>query len=267
MTQAPLTVQPPLPLAVVRGKPMVELPADLYIPPDALEVILEAFEGPLDLLLYLIRRHKLDIVDLPVFEITRQYMDYIALMDQMQMELAGEYLVMAATLAEVKSRLLLPKPATEEGEEDDPRMVLIRQLQAYEVLKQAAEQMDQLPRLEREHWVAQAARAANLVPQVVPPQVELDELVSALRGMLAKAELFEQHQVAREALSTRERMSRILSQLGPERFTPFVALFTPEEGRAGVVVSFLAILELSKERLVEIQQAQPDSAIYVRARA
>ncbi|TKB49983.1 segregation/condensation protein A [Ferrimonas sediminicola] len=267
MSQAPLTVQPPLPLAVIRGKPLVELPADLYIPPDALEVILEAFEGPLDLLLYFIRRHKLDIVDLPVFEITRQYMEYIALMDQLQMELAGEYLVMAATLAEIKSRMLLPKPETEEGEEEDPRMVLIRQLQAYEVIKSAAEQMDSLPRLERDTWVAEAGRAANLVPRVVPPQVDLEELLEALKGVLAKAELFEQHQVAREALSTRERMSLVMSLLSAERFTPFVSLFEPAEGRAGVVVTFLAILELSKESLVEIQQVEPMSQIHVRARA
>ncbi|WP_417345614.1 segregation and condensation protein A [Ferrimonas sp.] len=267
MSQAPLTVQPPLPLAVVRGKPLEELPADLYIPPDALEVILEAFEGPLDLLLYLIRRHKLDIVDLPVFDITRQYMDYIALMDHLQMELAGEYLVMAATLAEIKSRMLLPKPETEEGDEEDPRMVLIRQLQAYEVIKTAAEQMDTLPRVERDTWVAHAGRAANLVPRVVPPEVSLDELLDALRGVLSKAELFEQHQVEREALSTRERMSQVMGLLSADRFTPFISLFEPQEGRAGVVVTFLAILELSKESLVEIQQVEPMSQIHVRARA
>ncbi|TKB58441.1 segregation and condensation protein A [Ferrimonas aestuarii] len=267
MSQAPLTVQPPLPLAVVRGEPVMELPADLYIPPEALEVILESFEGPLDLLLYLIRKHKLDIVDLPVFEITKQYMNYIAVMDQLQMELAGEYLVMAATLAEIKSRLLLPKPELEEGEEEDPRLTLIKQLQAYEVLKGAAEQLDDLPRVERETWVAKAGRAADLVPRVLPPEVSLDELVSALRQIAAKAELFEQHQVSKEVLSTRERMSLVLAQLTTDTFTPFVELFDFEEGRAGVVVTFLAILELSKEGLVEIQQLKQLGVIHVRARA
>ncbi len=242
-------------------------PADLFIPPEALEVILEAFEGPLDLLLYLIRKQKLDILDLPVVTITRQYMEYIALMEQMKFELAAEYLVMAATLAEIKSRLLLPRQVAEEDEEEDPRTLLIRQLQAYEVIKQAAQGLDELPRMERDSWRAQAAKAADLAPVVVPPEVSMEELMLALRQMIQRADHFEHHQIEREALSTRERMSRILALLTRERFTPFQALFTEQEGRAGVVVSFLAILELTKEGLIELQQAAPGSQIHVRARA
>ncbi|MBY5993845.1 segregation and condensation protein A [Ferrimonas balearica] len=260
-------IQQPLPLAVVRGEPVLQLPADLFIPPEALEVFLEAFEGPLDLLLYLIRKQKLDILDLPVVTITRQYMDYIGLMETMKFELAAEYLVMAATLAEIKSRLLLPRQQEEGEEEEDPRALLIKQLQAYEVIKHAASELDERPREERDIWRARAQRAAELVPVVVPPEVELDELILALRGVLQRSEFFEHHHIEREVLSTRERMSRILEMLSPEAFTPFDALFTPEEGRAGVVVSFLAILELTKEQLIELQQAAPGSQIHVRARA
>ncbi|GAA4901068.1 ScpA family protein [Ferrimonas pelagia] len=240
---------------------------DLFIPPEALEVILEAFEGPLDLLLYLIRKQKLDILDLPLLLITRQYMEYIALMEQMKFELAAEYLVMAATLAEIKSRLLLPRQISEEDEEEDPRTLLIRQLQAYEVIKQAAQDLDDQPRMERDVWTASAMRAADLAPVVVPPEVDLTELIGALREVVQRADHFEHHQIEKEALSTRERMSLILSLLTPERFTPFQALFTPEEGKAGVVVSFLAILELTKEGLIELQQVAPGSQIHVRARA
>ncbi len=267
MTQSASMIQQPLPLAVIRGEPMLTPPADLFIPPEALEVILEAFEGPLDLLLYLIRKQKLDILDLPMVLITRQYMEYIALMEQMKFELAAEYLVMAATLAEIKSRLLLPRPAREEEETEDPRTLLIKQLQAYEVIKQAAEELDQLPRVQRDLWPARAARAPQLVPVSIPPQVDLSELVLALRQVVARADHFEHHQIEAESLSTRERMSRILAMLSSERFTPFSALFTPEEGRAGVVVSFLAILELCKEQLILLQQAQPGGEIHIRAKA
>ncbi|GAA5188873.1 ScpA family protein [Ferrimonas gelatinilytica] len=267
MTQSDVMIQQPLPLAVVRGKPIHEPPADLFIPPEALEVILEAFEGPLDLLLYLIRKQKLDILDLPILMITRQYMEYIALMEQMKFELAAEYLVMAATLAEIKSRLLLPRPAPDEEEQEDPRTLLIKQLQAYEVIKQAAEDLDALPREQRDLWPARAARDAKLAPVQIPPQVDLAELVLALRQVVARADHFEHHQIEAESLSTRERMSRILAMLSSERFTPFSELFTPQEGRAGVVVSFLAILELCKEQLIQLQQAEPGSQIHVRAKA
>ncbi|MBW3140279.1 segregation and condensation protein A [Ferrimonas balearica] len=260
-------IQQPLPLAVVRGEPVTQWPADLFIPPEALEVILESFEGPLDLLLYLIRKQKLDILDLPVVTITRQYMDYIGLMETMKFELAAEYLVMAATLAEIKSRLLLPRQLEEGEEEEDPRALLIKQLQAYEVIKNASTQLDDRPREERDFWHAKAQKAADLVPVVVPPEVSLDELLGALRSVLQRTEYFEHHHIEREVLSTRERMSRILEMLCTERFTPFQALFEPEEGRAGVVVSFLAILELTKEQLIELQQAAPGSQIHVRARA
>ncbi len=268
----PLTMsnlpQSSLPFAMVQGKPLLQLPADLFIPPDALEVFLESFEGPLDLLLYLIRKQKLDILDLPIVTITAQYMEYIALMEAMKFELAAEYLVMAATLAEIKSRLLLPRPPLEsELIEEDPRITLVRQLQAYEVVKQVAEQLDALPRLERDSWRATAAKAENLQPKVIPAQVSMAELQRAFRQVLARVEHFEHHQVAKEELSTRERMSRILAMLSSRRFTPFSALFSLHEGRAGVVVSFLALLELCKEQLVELQQTQLAGPITVRARA
>ncbi len=261
-----MTEQPSLPLAIVRGKPLLQGPADLFIPPDALEVFLESFEGPLDLLLYLIRKQKLDILDLPIMTITAQYMEYIALMEAMKFELAAEYLVMAATLAEIKSRLLLPKAPSADDEELDPRTLLIQQLQAYEVVKSAAEGLDELPRQERDVWRARAVQAANLVPQVVPAQVSLDEIFGALRQVIARADHFEHHQIAKESLSTRERMSQILASLSSTEFTPFERLFTVDEGRAGVVVSLLALLELCKEQLIELQQAQVAGPIYLKAR-
>jgi len=254
------------PFARVSGKPVVDLPRDLYIPPDALAVFLEAFEGPLDLLLYLIRRQNMDILDIDVSEITKQYMDYIGAVEAMRFELAAEYLVMAATLAEIKSRMLLPRQESEDEEDIDPRAELIRRLQQYERFKQAAEDIDDLPRLERDNFVASAALPR--MPSSQPhPDVDLREILFALQGVLKRADLFTSHHVERERLSTRERMSAILSVLRDDQFVTFESLFTPEEGRLGVVVSFLATLELVKEQLIEVVQAEVLGPIHVRARA
>lgn len=259
-------VQTSEPMAKVAGKPVVDLPRDLYIPPDALAVFLEAFEGPLDLLLYLIRRQNMDILDIDVSEITKQYMDYIGAVEAMRFELAAEYLVMAATLAEIKSRMLLPRQESEDEEEDDPRAELIRRLQQYERFKQAAEDLDELPRMERDTFASSAA-LPRLPGSQTHPDVEMRELLLALQGVLNRADLFTSHHVEREKLSTRERMSDILSRLTDDRFVSFESLFTPEEGRLGVVVTFLATLELVKEQLIEVVQADVLEPIHVRARA
>lgn len=251
-----------VPVARVRGEPLACVPQDLYIPPDALEVILEAFEGPLDLLLYLIRRQNLDILDIPISEITRQYLRYIELMRELQLELAAEYLVMAAMLAEIKSRMLLPRPAETE-EEEDPRAELVRRLQEYERIRQAALDLDEMPRLERD--IFQVAVEPPPMDRVRPlPQVELDELLRAFSQVLGRAEMFSHHQVQREPLSVRERMTRVLEALEGGRQVAFAALFTPEEGRRGVVVTFLAILELIKARMVDWVQAEVYAPIYLR---
>lgn len=254
-------------LARLHDQPITELPEDLYIPPEALRVFLESFEGPLDLLLYLIRRQNLDILAIDVAAITRQYIDYIELMKALEIELAGEYLLMAAMLAEIKSRTLLPRPpkGDDEDAEADPRAELIRRLQEYERLKLAAEGLDALPRLGRDWFGAQAGLPV-LETRVVHPEVELDELLQAMSGLLRRAELTQSHTISREVLSTRERMLRIMERLDHEHFTPFTSLFTLEEGRGGVVVTFMAILELAKEALVEIVQNAPLSPIHVRAR-
>jgi segregation and condensation protein A len=255
--------QQEMPLAIVRGEPVLEIPQDLYIPPDALAVILDAFEGPLDLLLYLIRRQNLDILDIPVAEITRQYIDYINVMQEMRFELAAEYLLMAAILAEIKSRLLLPRPPREDGSEEDPRADLVRRLQEYERFKKAAEDLDRLPRLDRDTaLVAAHVEDRQVIRQ--PPPVDLREMLLALRDVLKRAELFSHHAIKREALSVRQRMSEVLDRLHHGEFVQFVQLFDPAEGRLGVVVTFLSILELAKERLVEIVQEQPMAAIYLR---
>lgn len=256
----------PSPLARVSGKAVVDMPHDLYIPPDALAVFLDAFEGPLDLLLYLIRRQNMDILDIDVSEITRQYMEYIGAVESIRFELAAEYLVMAATLAEIKSRMLLPRQHTEDEEEVDPRAELIRRLQQYERFKQAAEDIDRLPRQERDSFAASAAWP-RLPSAQTRPDVDLREMLLALRGVLARAELFTSHHVERERLSTRERMSAILSALNDDQFVTFQSLFTAEEGKLGVVVSFLATLELVKEQLIEVVQAEVLGPIHVRARA
>lgn len=254
-----------LQLALVYGEALTEMPLDLYIPPDALEVILEAFEGPLDLLLYLIRKQNIDILDIPVAEITRQYMGYVELMKSVRLELAAEYLVMAAMLAEIKSRMLLPRSAEVAEEEDDPRAELIRRLQEYERFKAAAEDIDELPRVGRDLQVprldAPEARARKLLPDV-----SLEELLVSMAEVLRRADMFESHQVTREALSTRERMSEVLERLKDGGFVPFVTLFRIEEGRLGVVVTFMAVLELIKESLVELVQNEPFAPIHVRSR-
>ncbi|HET6631221.1 MAG TPA: ScpA family protein [Rhodanobacteraceae bacterium] len=258
--------QQEMPLALVLGQPILQMPQDLYIPPDALEVILDAFEGPLDLLLYLIRRQNLDILDIPIAEITRQYMHYIEMMRELRLELAAEYLVMAAILAEIKSRLLLPRLPVEDGEENDPRADLVRRLQEYERFKKAAADIDVLPRLERDFALAHAhVEMASVVRE--PPSVEMRELLLALKEVLHRADLFGNHAVRRETLSVRQRMGEVLSRLGDGQFHAFESLFTVSEGRLGVVVSFLAILELAKEHLVEIVQEQALAPIYLKAGA
>jgi segregation and condensation protein A len=248
-------------------QPITELPEDLYIPPEALRVFLEAFEGPLDLLLYQIRRQNLDILAIDVAAITHQYIEYVELMKALEIELAGEYLLMAAMLAEIKSRTLLPRPPKEGGddEEEDPRAELIRRLQEYEQLKNAAEALAELPRLGRD-WFPARASLPPLESRVIHPDVALDELLGAMAGILKRAELNQMHQISREALSTRERMLKIMERLTHDHFTPFEALFTLEEGRAGVVVTFMAILELAKEAMIEIVQNAPLSPIHVRVR-
>jgi segregation and condensation protein A len=255
-------------LARLFDEPITELPEDLYIPPEALRIFLEAFEGPLDLLLYLIRRQNLDILAIDVAAITRQYIEYVELMKAMEIELAGEYLLMAAMLAEIKSRTLLPRPPREGGDEaeEDPRAELIRRLQEYEQLKSAAEALAELPRVGRD-WFPARAGLPPLEARVIHPDVELDELLGALAGILRRAELNQAHQVGREVLSTRERMLAIMDRLNHEHYTPFEALFTLEEGRPGVIVTFMAILELAKESMIEIVQNAPLSPIHVRARA
>ena len=257
--------QQEMPLAIVRGEPVLQMPQDLYIPPDALEVILEAFEGPLDLLLYLIRRQNLDILDIPIAEITRQYLEYIDMMRDMRLELAAEYLLMAAILAEIKSRLLLPRPPVEEGVEEDPRAELVRRLQEYERFKRAAEDIDALPRVERDTVVVHADSGERTVIKL-PPPLELKELLLALKDVLHRAELFGHHAIKREALSVRQRMGELLGRLGDASFHRFETLFDPAEGRLGVVVTFLAMLELAKEMLVEIVQEEPLAPIYVKAK-
>ena len=255
--------QEEMPFALVQGMPVTEVPHDLYIPPDALEVILDAFEGPLDLLLYLIRRQNLDILDIPINEITRQYVEYIEMLKSLQFELAAEYLVMAAILAEIKSRMLLPRPKSDEGEEDDPRAELVRRLQEYERFKQAAEDIDELPRVGRDFALTEA-HVENKTVERVPPTVELRELLSALKDVMSRAELFTSHQIAGEPLSVRERMSRIMTLLRDNPFTEFQHLFNPEEGRMGIVVSFLALMELTREQLVDLVQNEPFGKIYVK---
>lgn len=257
--------QEEMPFAVVQGKELTILPKDLYIPPDALEVILEAFEGPLDLLLYLIRRQNLDILDIDVAEITKQYLGYIELMASIQLELAAEYLVMAAMLAEIKSRMLLPRQKTEDEDEEDPRAELIKRLQEYERFKQAAEDIDELPRMGRDIHRA-TAEAPDRDQQRPHPDVDIRELVTALADVLKRSEMFESHQVEREKLSTRERMSQVMENLRDKQFVPFVALFTLEEGRLGVVVTFLAVMELIKESLIEIVQSDSFGPIHVKAK-
>lgn len=269
MTEKPvsgisLTQQQPLALAFVNGEAIIEKPEDLYIPPEALEVILETFEGPLDLLLYLIRKQKFDIVELPVLQVTQQYMAYVETITDVKLELAGEYLVMAAMLAEIKSRLLLPQLVSEDEEEADPRAELIRRLKEYERIKNAAQALDLAPRLQRDLHVAHADTSDNVQPIKHLPQVQLQELALAFSAVMQRANAFENHHIAKEVLSTRERMSLLLTQLKQHDYLSLGQILRPEEGKSGVVVTFIAILELVKEGLVMFQQALPYSQLHVK---
>jgi segregation and condensation protein A len=258
--------QQEMPLAVVHGQAMLQIPQDLYIPPDALEVILDAFEGPLDLLLYLIRRQNLDILDIPVAEITRQYVEYIGVMQDLRFELAAEYLVMAAILAEIKSRMLLPRASMDEAEEGDPRAELVRRLQEYERFKQAAEDIDALPRQDRDTTPV-SAFVPDRAAVRLPPPVDLREMLLALHDVLKRAELFTQVAIKRDALSVRQRMGEVLTRLADGKFHRFESLFEPREGKLGVVVTFLSLLELAKEHLLDIVQEGPLAPIYLKSLA
>lgn len=253
-----------MPFAVVDGEPVTQLPQDLYIPPYALQVFLEAFEGPLDLLLYLIRRQNIDVLDIPIAEITRQYVEYIEMMTELQLELAGEYLLMAAMLAEIKSRMLLPRPETVEEEEDDPRAELVRRLQEYERFKKAAEDLSDLPRLERDVLVASVDAPERKVVTTKMPDVTLKELLLSFHDVLKRAEMFSNLHLQREPLSVRQRMSEILSRIEANNFTTFSDLFDAEEGRMGVAVTFIAILELLRESTIEVVQAEAYAPLHIR---
>ena len=252
------------PMAVVHGRPVTEMPQDLYIPPNALEVFLEAFEGPLDLLLYLIKRQNFDILEIPIAEVTRQYISYIELMKELKLELAAEYLVMAAMLAEIKSRLLLPRPAELEVEEADPRAELIRRLQEYERIKQAAEVLDKLPQQGRDIFCV-TAQMPELASERVMPTIELQELALAFRDILKRAALVEHHHIQRESLSIRERMTQILVSIAERKTASFVSLFSVNEGKMGLVVTFIALLELLKQAMIELFQEHPFGEIHVKA--
>lgn len=259
-------IQQELPLALVRGEAVIEKPQDLFIPPDALEIILESFEGPLDFLLYLIRKQKFDISDLPIFEITAQYMEYVEVMRELKLELAAEYLVMAAMLAEIKSRILLPKHDFEDDAEEDPRAELVRRLQQYEVIKKAASELDELPRQDREFAEVNVVPPSAQNVEFAEPDVELAELVLAFSDILKRAAAFEHHSVSKEQLSTRERMSQILNYLNNHKgYVDFTKLFKVKEGKAGVVVTFLAVMELVKETLIDVSQSSVFGQIYVQS--
>lgn len=254
-----------MPVARIKGEVMTEMPADLFIPPDALSIILEQFEGPLDLLLYLIRRHSLDILDIPMASLTRQYMTYIEAMRDTQLELAGDYLLMAAMLIEIKTRMLLPRPPKEaEHEGEDPRAELVRRLLEYEQMKSAAQAIDTMPRVNRDFSVVDVMVETSLVKRV--PTVLMADLTEAWRVILNRAKATQKHRVGREELSVRAQMSRIMRQLAGKSFVPFEELFTPEEGVAMVVVTFLAVLEMAREALLDIAQTSPFEPIYVKLR-
>lgn len=256
--------QSEMPFAVVEGKPFTTMPTDLYIPPDALEVILEAFEGPLDLLLYLIRRQNLDILNIPIHAITKQYVEYIELMHQINFELAAEYLVMAAMLAEIKSRMLLPKTHDEEDTEEDPRAELIRRLQEYERFKQAAEDIDELPRIGRDTWVAQAYLEKQTEHEDII-DINIQDLVMAFKEVMLRADLKVSHAIEREVLSVRDRMTAVLDRLLHHKTVSFHSLFKAEEGKQGALVTFLAVLELLKSHSIELLQQKPFAEIYLQS--
>lgn len=258
------TAENATPIAIVQGLAFTTLPKDLYIPPDAMEVFLEAFEGPLDLLLYLIKKQNLDILNIPIAEVTRQYMNYVELMKSISLELAAEYLVMAALLAEIKSRMLLPRSENTEGVEEDPRALLVRRLQEYERFKAAAEDLDKMPRHGRDTFVASAI-INDMVFEKPLPEVSLKELLLAFADVLRRVELNSHHQIQMEPLSICERMTSILSSLQNKEFITFTDLFTLSEGRLGVVVTFLAMLELLKDHLIEFIQTAPFGPIHLKA--
>ena len=259
--------QQEMPFAIVQGEAVTQLPHDLYIPPDALEVFLDAFEGPLDLLLYLIRKQNIDILDIPIAPITRQYASYIEMMQELKLELAAEYLVMAAMLAEIKSRMLLPRPQiNEDGEEVDPRAELVRRLQEYERYRKAAEEINELPRLERDLHVALITFNGDPI-KPPPPKVELADLMRAFSKVMERASMNKHHHITRETLSVRERMTEVLAQINNDHFTAFENLFDHKEGRLGMVVTFMAILELLKETLLVLVQNEPFGPIHVKAAA
>jgi segregation and condensation protein A len=251
------------PLARLYGQPVTEFPSDLFIPPDALQIMLEAFEGPLDLLLYLIRRQNLDVLDIPMAQLTAQYMAYVEIMRAHQLELAAEYLLMAALLIEIKSRMLLPRPRVEADDEADPRAELVRRLLAYEQMKKAAKKLDELPQLGRDFLVACAWMESPIAVRL--PGVSLEDLHGAWLGLIARAKAARHHKVTREQLSVRERMSSILRRLQGHGFLEFTQLFNPLRGIADLVVTFLAILELARESLIDITQQGSLSPIYVKA--
>ena len=248
--------------AKLYGEPMIEIPADLYIPPDALEIILEAFEGPLDLLLYLIRKENLDILDIPMAPLTRQYLEYVEIMRKKNLELAAEYLVMAAMLMEIKSRLLLPRPPAAEPMEEDPRAELIRRLLEYEQIKKAAAALDELPQVGRDVVAISVWIEKQLSERL--PDVHPQDLAEAWRSLLHRARMSAHHHVSREELSVREHMSTILRRLRERRVLEFGELFDPSRGVAVLVVTFLALLELARELLIEITQAENFAPIYVK---
>lgn len=261
-----LAEQTEMPFAVVAGEVMTQIPIDLHIPPQALEVFLDAFEGPLDLLLYLIRKQNLDILNINLFDITRQYMEYIELMQGLQLELAAEYLLMASMLAEIKSRMLLPRISEAEEDEADPRAELVRRLQEYEQFKEAAENINQLPRVGRDLFLAEETRPDYQRPKL-PPEVDLRDMMLAFREVVNRAQLFEEHEVQRETLSTRQRMAEVLNCLRGQGFIPFITLFEASEGRAGVTVTFLAVLELARECLIDLVQNDEFGPIHLKALA
>lgn len=256
--------QAEMPFAMVEGQPFTTMPTDLYIPPDALEVILEAFEGPLDLLLYLIRRQNLDILNIPIHDITKQYVEYIELMHKMNFELAAEYLVMAAMLAEIKSRMLLPKTNDEEESEEDPRAELIRRLQEYERFKQAAEDIDGLPRIGRDVWVAHAYLEKQTETETII-DITIQDLVMAFKEVMMRADLKISHAIEREVLSVRDRMTVVLDSLLTSQTVNFKSLFRREEGKQGALVTFLAVLELLKAHSIELVQSAPFGDIYLQS--
>ncbi|GAB55287.1 segregation and condensation protein A [Glaciecola punicea ACAM 611] len=259
-----ITEQQPLALAFINGEAFINKPEDLYIPPDALELILDTFEGPLDLLLYLIRKQKFDIIELPVLQVTRQYMEYVEVMTTVKLELAGEYLVMAAMLAEIKSRLLLPKHDSVNDDEDDPRAELVRRLKQYGQIKAAAFELDNSVRLKRDFFVASADTSDNVQPIKNVPQVQLQELTMAFLGAIKRANAYSHHHIAREVLSTRERMSMVLHKLNSHTYIALSELLSINEGRAGIVVTFIAILELVKESLIVFEQGEPFGDLHVK---